>query len=61
MSNGGVPRALSVPRVALHYRYEPITALALIRRLCGQYGVVNVEPWVPARVLAHALRGDERR
>jgi hypothetical protein len=36
-------RGLSIPVVAIHYRYEPITALGLIRRCTHQYGVVNVE------------------
>jgi hypothetical protein len=45
-------RGLALPAVALHYRYEPITALRLIQNLCRQYGVVNVEPWVPAHVLS---------
>jgi hypothetical protein len=45
-------RGLSIPCVALHYRYEPLTALHLIRRCCDQYGVINVEPWVPAKVLS---------
>lgn len=44
-------RGLPLPVVALHYRYEPITALGLIRRLVYQYGLVNVDLWVPAHVL----------
>jgi hypothetical protein len=37
-------RGLSLPDVALHYRYEPLTALNLMARLCRQYGVENVRP-----------------
>ena len=50
-------RGLSIPDVALHYRYEPLTALNLIVRLCDQYGMKNVEPWVPDHVLNCALAG----
>ncbi len=49
-------RGLSLPEVALHYRYEPLTALNLIARLCRKYGVNNIRPYVPAVVLAHALQ-----
>jgi hypothetical protein len=51
-------RGMSVPTVALHYRYEPITAVHFIRRCCEEYGQVNVEPFVPANVLACAVRND---
>jgi hypothetical protein len=51
-------RGLSLPAVALHYRYEPVTALRLIRRCCHLYGAVNVEPLVPANVLARAHEPD---
>ena len=54
-------RGMSVPKVALHYRYEPITAMQLIRRCCEEYGEVNVEPFVPANVLACAVRNDAVR
>ena len=50
-------RGLSLPDVALHYRYEPLTALNLIARLCDQYGIENVQPWVPDRVLNRAIAG----
>ena len=49
-------RGLPPPCVALHYRYEPLTALNLIARLCRQYGVKNIRPYVPALVLARALQ-----
>ena len=45
-------RGLSLPNVALHYRYEPITAFRLIDRCCSEYGRINVEPWVTADVLS---------
>jgi hypothetical protein len=45
-------RGRSIPSVALNYRYEPVTALHLIRRCCDEYGIVNVEPWVPDNVLS---------
>lgn len=53
-------RGLPLPVVALHYRYEPITAFGLIRRFVYQYGAVNVDPWVPAHVLdaAATVMGD---
>jgi hypothetical protein len=44
--------------VALNYRYEPVTALGLIARLRDQYGAKNVEPLVPARVLAFLANRD---
>ena len=47
-------RGLSIPVVALHYRYEPLTALNLIWRLCRSYGSVNVGQFVPAHVLESA-------
>ena len=50
-------RGLPLPTVALHYRYEPVTALNLIRRCSKQYGEINVESWVPANVLDCALTG----
>ncbi len=53
-------RGLSIPCVALHYRYEPITALNFMARLCRQYGVKNVRPYVPACVLARALQNNNR-
>jgi len=49
-------RGLPLPCVALQYRYEPITALNFMARLCRQYGVKNVRPYVPAAVLARALQ-----
>jgi hypothetical protein len=49
-------RGLSVPCVALHYRYEPLTALNLIARFCRQYGVKNIRPHVSGIVLARALQ-----
>jgi hypothetical protein len=52
-------RGLSLPCVALHYRYEPITALNLMARLCRQYGVKNIQPYVPAVVLARALQSNK--
>ena len=51
-------RGLSIPTVALHYRYEPVTALRLIRRCCAQYGAVNVERCVPAHILSCASAQD---
>jgi hypothetical protein len=47
-------RGLSLPTVALSYRYEPVTALNLIWRCCRSYGVANVAQFVPANVLAQA-------
>lgn len=44
-------RGLSLPLVALNYRYEPLTALNLIWRLSRLYGRVNVAQFVPANVL----------
>jgi len=52
-------RGLSLPCVALHYRYEPFTALNLIARLCRKYGVNNIRPYVSAVVLAHALQSNK--
>ncbi len=43
-------RGMPVAKVALHYRYEPVTALHLIRRCCEQYGETNLAAWVPANV-----------
>jgi hypothetical protein len=43
------------PCVALHYRYEPLTALGLIRRLCHDYGMVHIERDLPARVPPRSL------
>ncbi len=51
-------RGLSLPCVALNYRYEPVTALGLIARLRDQYGAKNVEPLVPAGVLAFLANRD---
>jgi hypothetical protein len=36
-------RGQSIPTVALHYRYEPITAIVVLRHLCLWYGRTNVE------------------
>jgi hypothetical protein len=47
-------RGLSIPRVALHYRYEPLTALSLIWRMARLYGAVNLEQFVPPNVLERA-------
>jgi hypothetical protein len=47
-------RGLSIPRVALHYRYEPLTALLLIWRFRRDYGAVHVGRFVPAGVLKKA-------
>jgi hypothetical protein len=54
-------RGLSLPCVALHYRYEPLTALNLMARLCRQYGVKNIRPYVPAGLLARALQNNTSR
>jgi hypothetical protein len=43
-------RGMSIPLVALHYRYEPITALHLIRRCHDQYG--DLSAWVPDSVFS---------
>ena len=51
-------RGLPLPSVALHYRYEPITALNFMARLCRQYGVKNVRPYVSAGLLARALQNN---
>jgi len=51
-------RGLSLPCVALHYRYEPLTALNFMARLCRQYGVKNIRRYVPAGVLARALQSN---
>ncbi len=45
-------------KLALHYRYEPVTALHLIRRCCEQYGETNLAAWVPANVLRAAMIED---
>jgi hypothetical protein len=34
-------RGQSIPAVALHYRYEPITAITTLRHLCSWYGRAN--------------------
>ncbi len=51
-------RGMPVAKVALHYRYEPVTALHLIRRCCEQYGETNLAAWVPASVLRAAMIED---
>ena len=52
-------RGLPLSCVALQYRYEPITALNLLARLCRQYGVKNIRPYVPVVVLARALQSNK--
>lgn len=52
-------RGLSLPRVALHYRYEPVTAMNLIARFCRRYGVQNIRPYVSGIVLAYALQSNK--
>ncbi len=52
-------RGLSLPRVALDYRYEPVTAMNLIARFCRRYGVQNIRPYVSGIVLAHALQSNK--
>jgi hypothetical protein len=44
-------RGMPLARVALSYRYEPVTAMHLIRRCADEYGEANLAPWVPANVL----------
>ncbi len=39
---------------ALHYRYEPLTALLLIWRFRRDYGAVHVGRFVPAGALKKA-------
>ena len=53
-------RGMPLARVALHYRYEPVTALHLIRRCCRQYGDGDVTRWVTANVLSACLASDFR-
>ena len=45
-------RGMPLPRVVLDYRYEPVTALHLIRRCCRQYGERALLWCVPANVLS---------
>jgi hypothetical protein len=45
-------RGQSIPAVALHYRYEPITAITTLRHLCLWYGRANVELVVPRLVFS---------
>jgi hypothetical protein len=45
-------RGLSVPTVALNYRYEPIQAMIMIANCCAEYGFNVVARHVPAHILS---------
>ena len=45
-------RGLSVPRVCLAYRFDPIQALVLIAMVCRSYGRASVAQWVPQHFLS---------
>jgi len=45
-------RGLSVPEVALNYRYEPIQAMSMIAVCCQDYSFEAVAPWVPKNIMS---------
>lgn len=45
-------RGMSVPQVALNYRYEPIQAMTMIATCCQDYGFSAVAPLVPGHVMS---------
>lgn len=45
-------RGLSVPTVALNYRYEPIQAMTFIANCCAEYGFDSVARHVPGHILS---------
>jgi hypothetical protein len=45
-------RGLSVPTVALNYRYEPVQAMTFIANCCGEYGFDSVARHVPAHIMS---------
>ena len=45
-------RGLSVPQVALNYRYEPIQAMSMIANCCDEYGFDSVASHVPAHIMS---------
>ncbi len=45
-------RGLSVPTVALNYRYEPIQAISMIANCCDEYGFDVVARHVPGHILS---------
>lgn len=45
-------RGLSVPAVALNYRYEPIQAMTFIANCCAEYGFDSVARHVPGHILS---------
>jgi hypothetical protein len=45
-------RGLSVPQVALNYRYEPIQAMIMIANCCEEYGFDLVARHVPAHIMS---------
>jgi hypothetical protein len=45
-------RGMSVPEVALNYRFEPIQAMTTIAICCQDYGYESVAPWVPKHVMS---------
>jgi hypothetical protein len=53
-------RGMSVPAVALRYRYEPITAIVMLRNLCSWYGEKNVELIIPAHIYSFVMGHPEK-
>lgn len=45
-------RGLSIPTVALNYRYEPIQAMTMIAVCCQDYGFEGVAPHIPRHVMS---------
>jgi len=45
-------RGLSIPQVALNYRYEPIQAMIMIANCCAEYGFDVVARHVPAHIMS---------
>jgi hypothetical protein len=45
-------RGMSIPQVALNYRYEPIQAMTMIATCCQDYGFESVAPHVPKHVMS---------
>jgi hypothetical protein len=45
-------RGMSVPQVALNYRYEPIQAMTMIATCCQDYGFESVAPHVSRHVMS---------
>ena len=45
-------RGRSIPAVALHYRYEPVTAITLLQNCCRWYGRSSVAAVIPRHIFS---------